>query len=218
MSEERKPSKELLEQLLQAYPEISVYRSQEGFFEIFRQVSPNAERTIGVVVRQNRLAGNSTEIIISGSTLTKQDQEEERKAKVITLTPSSNPNTYIIIKRPEGAQLEAEVIYPQDESKRIDPSELLSDAVHGLEIFDTFQHISSQEKERYSQRIVDEMSDFDSESYGRMVRRADQGTGFEEFLAESGFDARLIEGQPKMALLLMRRISSLPITKVSVNH
>lgn len=208
-----------IDELLAAYPDIFVERDQIGFFNIYRKLTPTARRTIGVSVMQNIHINPTPEVHISGHVFTEQELKEETRTKVVSITPETNPNTYLIIKRPSNSRLQAEVIYPRDETKRIDYGELLEDAMHGLEIFDAFSQLSPEERERYRDRVVDEMADFDVAQYREIMRAVDQSTGgnLEAFAMEIGFDAGLIKGQPKFALLLMHQVKDLPISSITVS-
>ncbi len=220
MTKDNSPENRPIEELLNAYPDLWVERDHLGFLNVYKRLSPTATRIIGVSILDNIHIQESPEIVVSGWTETREDLIAKKDAKVLSITPQNDPSTYLRIKRSEESKLEMHVVYPQDETKRLDPKDLLEDITHGLEIFDAFSNLAnSKENDQFQERVVDRMAGFDVAEYWELIRNMDQSSGenLESFVRDIGMDAGSIKGSPKFALMVMRGIKDFSMTSVKIN-
>jgi hypothetical protein len=194
---------EQFEALLNAYPDISVQRDRLGALDIRKQVTPSLALDVSVLVQEKTQKSPSPVIVLSA---VKSIEGE-------SLSPFDVQRTFVLITRPEGKELEAEVEFPRSEEKRIDYTEILRIAKQGLEIFNAFKQLPAQQDiMRHGQRVFDFMNEEDTGIEALNARLANHFLGGNN--PEQFFDHRSALGQTKMVSMVLNSASTLRISKI----
>jgi hypothetical protein len=195
---------EQFEALLNAYPDISVQRDRLGALDIRKQVTPSLALDVTVLVQEKTPKSPSPVIVLSA---VKSIEGESQ-------SPFDVQRTFVLITRPEGKELEAEVEFPQSEEKRIDYTEILRIAKQGLEVFNAYKQLPAQQDiMRHGQRVFDFMNEEDTGIEALNTRLANHFLGGNN--PEQFFDHRSALGRTKMVSMVLNSASTLRISKIT---
>jgi len=195
---------EQFEAMLRAYPDISVQRDRLGALDIRKQVTPSLALDVSVLVQEKTQKSPSPVIVLSALKTIEGESQ----------SPFDVQRTYVLITRPEGKELEAEVEFPRSEEKRIDYTEILRIAKQGLEIFNAYKQLSPQQSMRlHNQRVFDLMQEEDAGIEAFNARLTNHFLGGDN--PEQFFDHRSALGQTKMVSMVLNSASTLRISKIT---
>lgn len=200
---DKDPINQSFEALIQAHPDISVRRSRTGTINIAKKLSPTSHILMFVNMSRNIQDSESPKLAISAF--------RDEVGRIVPI--SQNWNSYIYITRPDGKDLQVEVIYPKKAEERIEYDEMLQMAAQGLEIFDAYQHNTTpHERMKFPGIVFDEME-------GRELKQdiGEIDSSLVKFLENIGFDLQGVQGNAKMAHMVIQHAKTLHVTNIHEN-